>query len=141
MGGCIWRGQGPKSVGPCPTRGEVLPLDGARVQPGGHVRLPAAHSRLRHLGHGLSRASWAGVHPLEVLGWSQLHLALHWGTGSHSFVIQFFCPLDHLECPQDGWALFVAYIYFSKYGSIRLGREDSRPEYNDLTWSVVTASC
>ena len=90
MGGCIWRGQGPKSVGPCPTRSEVLPLDGARVQPGGHLCLPAAHSRLRHLGHGLSRASWAGVHPLEVLGWSQLHLALHWGTGSRSFIIQDF---------------------------------------------------
>ena len=57
------------------------------------------------------------------------------------FCHPFSCPLDHLECPQDGWALFVAYIYFSKYGSIRLGREDSRPEYNDLTWSVVTASC
>ena len=40
---------------------------------------------------------------------------------------------------QDGWALFVGYLYFSKYGSIRLGREDSRPEYNDLTWSVTAS--
>ena len=107
MGGCIWRGQGPKSVGPCPTRGEVLPLDGARVQPRGHVRLPAAHSRLRHLGHGLSRAGGAGVHPLEVLGWSQLHLALHWGTGSHSFVIQFFVLWIILSVPRtDGRCLW-----------------------------------
>ena len=43
------------------------------------------------------------------------------------------------DCHQDGWALFVAYLYFSKYGSIRLGREDSRPEYNDLTWSVTAS--
>jgi len=40
---------------------------------------------------------------------------------------------------QDGWALFVGYLYFSKYGNIRLGREDSRPEYNDLTWSVTAS--
>lgn len=32
--------------------------------------------------------------------------------------------------------MFVVYIYFSKYGNIRLGNDDSRPEYNDLTWSV-----
>jgi len=42
---------------------------------------------------------------------------------------------------QDGWALFVGYLYFSKYGSIRLGREDSRPEYNDLTWFCMLFSC
>ena len=83
MGGGVWRGQGPESVGPSATRGEVLQMDGAGVQPGGHLRLPPAHPRVRHLGHGLPRAGGAGVHPLEVLGWPQLHLALYWGPGKN----------------------------------------------------------
>jgi len=42
---------------------------------------------------------------------------------------------------QDGWALFVIYLYFSKYGNIKLGREDSVPEYPDLTWFTMLFSC
>ena len=63
------------------TGSQVLQMDCAGVQPCGHLRLPPPHPRLRHLGHGLPRASRAGVHPLEVLGRAQLHLALHWGPG------------------------------------------------------------
>ncbi len=30
--------------------------------------------------------------------------------------------------------VFVVYIAFGKYGKIRLGSDDSRPEYRNLTW-------
>ena len=86
VGGCIWRGQGPKPVGSSATGSQVLQMDGARVQPCGHLRLPPAHPGLRHLGHGLPRAGRAGVHPLEVLGRAQFHLALYWGPGRKPFV-------------------------------------------------------
>ena len=86
VGGCIWRGQGPKPVGSSATGSQVLQMDGARVQPCGHLCLPPAHPGLRHLGHGLPRAGRAGVHPLEVLGRAQFHLALYWGPGRKPFV-------------------------------------------------------
>ena len=86
VGGCIWRRQGPKPLGSSATGSQVLQMDGARVQPCGHLRLPPAHPGLRHLGHGLPRAGRAGVHPLEVLGRAQFHLALYWGPGKRPFV-------------------------------------------------------
>ena len=35
---------------------------------------------------------------------------------------------------QKVWLVFVAVIYFSKYSNIKIGPEDSKPEYNDATW-------
>ncbi len=37
--------------------------------------------------------------------------------------------------------VFVIYIAFSKYGSIRLGDDDSRPEYSNLTWFGLLFGC
>jgi len=30
---------------------------------------------------------------------------------------------------------------FSKYGSLRLGRADEKPEFNDITWFAMLFSC
>ena len=35
---------------------------------------------------------------------------------------------------QKFWILFVLVIYLSKYSDIKIGPEDSKPEYNDATW-------
>ncbi len=37
--------------------------------------------------------------------------------------------------------VFVIYIAFSKYGSIRLGDDDSRPEYSNVTWFGLLFGC
>jgi len=42
---------------------------------------------------------------------------------------------------QNGWILFVVYLYFSKYSNIRLGPEDSRPEYSDVSWFCMLFAC
>eukprot|EP00088_Acartia_fossae_P056450 TRINITY_DN6574_c0_g1_i10.p1 TRINITY_DN6574_c0_g1~~TRINITY_DN6574_c0_g1_i10.p1 ORF type:complete len:871 (-),score=132.30 TRINITY_DN6574_c0_g1_i10:960-3572(-) len=42
---------------------------------------------------------------------------------------------------QDIWAVFIIIICFSKYGNIKLGKDDSVPEYNDATWFAMLFSC
>lgn len=37
--------------------------------------------------------------------------------------------------------IFVVYIAFGKYGKIRLGGDDSRPEYSNLTWFGLLFGC
>merc|ERR1719234_2146937 len=42
---------------------------------------------------------------------------------------------------QDAWAVFIIYLFFSKYGSVRLGPEGSTPEYNDASWFSMLFAC
>ena len=37
--------------------------------------------------------------------------------------------------------IFVVYVAFGKYGRIRLGGDDSRPEYKNLTWFGLLFGC
>ena len=39
------------------------------------------------------------------------------------------------------FVLFVLYIAFSKYGEIRLGPDDSRPEYSNASWFAMLFGC
>jgi len=42
---------------------------------------------------------------------------------------------------QDAWAVFIIIVYLSKYSSIRLGPDDSKPEYNDASWFSMLFAC
>ena len=44
--------------------------------------------------------------------------------------------LSKLRVPQKVWLVFVAVIYFSSYSDVKIGSDDSKPEYNNATWSV-----
>ena len=35
---------------------------------------------------------------------------------------------------QNIWILFLIYIFFSKYGKIKLGKDDDKPEFNNMTY-------
>ena len=37
--------------------------------------------------------------------------------------------------------VFVLYVAFGRYGKIRLGGDDSRPEYSNLTWFGLLFGC
>ena len=37
--------------------------------------------------------------------------------------------------------MFLLYIAFSKYGTLKLGRENERPEFDDLSWFAMLFSC
>lgn len=37
--------------------------------------------------------------------------------------------------------VFVVYVAFGKYGSIRLGADDSKPEYSNMTWFGLLFGC
>ena len=37
--------------------------------------------------------------------------------------------------------LFIVYVAFSKFGKIRLGGDDSRPEYSNMTWFGLLFGC
>ncbi len=37
--------------------------------------------------------------------------------------------------------VFVVYVAFGKYGSIRLGSDDSKPEYSNMTWFGLLFGC
>jgi len=42
---------------------------------------------------------------------------------------------------QDIWAIFIIVVYLSKYGKIKLGPDDSEPEYNDASWFSMLFAC
>ena len=35
---------------------------------------------------------------------------------------------------QDAWMLFLIYLAFSKFSQVKLGADDSIPEFNNITW-------
>jgi choline-glycine betaine transporter len=49
----------------------------------------------------------------------------------------------HLFAPsfQNAWAIFLFYVAFSKYGKIKLGRADEKPEFNNISWFAMLFSC
>lgn len=38
---------------------------------------------------------------------------------------------------QDVWAVFIIYLYFSKYGNIKLGKPNEKPEFSDVTYFTM----
>ena len=42
---------------------------------------------------------------------------------------------------QDAWAVFIIIVYLSKYSNIKLGPDDSKPEYNDASWFSMLFAC
>ena len=48
--------------------------------------------------------------------------------------------LDQL-CSKDFWALFMIVLYFSKYGNLKLGKDDEKPEYPTATWFTMLFAC
>ena len=42
---------------------------------------------------------------------------------------------------QNVWAFFLLYLAFSKYGRLKLGRENERPEFGDISWFAMLFSC
>jgi len=42
---------------------------------------------------------------------------------------------------QDVWVLFLLYICFTKYGNLKLGKDNELPRYNDLTWFCMIFCC
>ena len=41
----------------------------------------------------------------------------------------------------DAWLVFVVAVYFSKYGNLKLGKPDEKPEFSDLSWFVMLFAC
>lgn len=35
---------------------------------------------------------------------------------------------------QDVWTVFLLWLLFSKYASLKLGKDDEKPEFSDVTW-------
>lgn len=42
---------------------------------------------------------------------------------------------------QDIWAVVIIAIYFSKYGQMKLGKDDEEPEYSDGSWFAMLFAC
>ena len=38
---------------------------------------------------------------------------------------------------QDVWAVFIVVLYFSKYGDMKLGKDDEKPEFKDATYFTM----
>eukprot|EP00397_Hematodinium_sp_SG-2012_P015651 GEMP01015943.1.p1 GENE.GEMP01015943.1~~GEMP01015943.1.p1 ORF type:complete len:860 (+),score=149.52 GEMP01015943.1:197-2776(+) len=39
------------------------------------------------------------------------------------------------------WILFIAVLYFSKYGDMKLGKPEDKPDYTTLTWFMMLFAC
>lgn len=42
---------------------------------------------------------------------------------------------------KNAWVIFIGVIYFSRYGSMKLGRPDEKPEYSTVTWFMMLFAC
>ena len=62
----------------------------------------------------------------------------YFGTGK-SWVSQNFTWL-YLGT-QDVWCAFLVYLCFSRFGNIRLGKDNERPKYNDFSWFCMLFTC
>lgn len=38
---------------------------------------------------------------------------------------------------QDVWAVFIAFLYFSKYSKLKLGKEHEKPEFSDAAYFTM----
>ena len=38
---------------------------------------------------------------------------------------------------QDAWAVFIIVLYFSKYGKMKLGKPDDKPDFSDATYFTM----
>ena len=38
---------------------------------------------------------------------------------------------------QDVWAVFILYLLFSKYGKLKLGKSDEKPEFSDTSYFTM----
>lgn len=38
---------------------------------------------------------------------------------------------------QDAWAVFIIVLYFSKYGNMKLGKPDDKPDFSDATYFTM----
>ena len=36
---------------------------------------------------------------------------------------------------------YYTFVFSSKYSSIKLGKDDEKPEYNDVTWFAMLFAC
>lgn len=59
-------------------------------------------------------------------------------TAVHSFLIDKFGWFYLLAATT--FLVFCLFLIFSKYGNIRLGRDDEKPEYSNLTWFAMLFS-
>ena len=41
---------------------------------------------------------------------------------------------------QDAWFLFLIIVYFSKYGNMKLGKDDEEPEFSDVSYFTMLFS-
>jgi len=42
---------------------------------------------------------------------------------------------------QNVWMFFLIWLCFSRFGKLKLGRSDEKPEYNDISWFAMLFSC
>jgi choline-glycine betaine transporter len=42
---------------------------------------------------------------------------------------------------QDVWCAFLIYLAFSRFGTIKLGKDDEKPRYNDFAWFAMLFTC
>mmetsp|Transcript_32340 Transcript_32340/g.83949 ORF Transcript_32340/g.83949 Transcript_32340/m.83949 type:complete len:984 (+) Transcript_32340:25-2976(+) len=42
---------------------------------------------------------------------------------------------------QDCWVIFLAVLYFSRFGNMKLGKDDDEPEFSNFSWFAMIFSC
>ena len=48
---------------------------------------------------------------------------------------------NFLSGAQNVWMFFLIWLCFSRFGKLKLGRSDEKPEYNDISWFAMLFSC
>ena len=67
-------------------------------------------------------------------------MALHWipSKPKKSFYSIILYISTNVFDLQDAWMLFLIYLAFSKFSQVKLGADDSVPEFNNITWWTKT---
>jgi choline-glycine betaine transporter len=109
------------------------------IRPSRWVKLDAGSTRVL-------RFNWATSLGAALVLWSFTIAALadpddtntEWAKWQ-SWVSQNFTWL--YIATQNIWAGFLIWLYFSRFGNLKLGKADERPQYSDLAWFAMLFCC
>ena len=97
-------------------------------------------------GFRILRCNWVVTALASIVLWSLVIYSIEQETEAQeefgkwqSWVTQNFTWL--YISTQNAWIVFLVWLGMSKYGNIKLGRDDEKPKYDDLSWFAMLFAC
>src|SRR6056300_999752 len=97
-------------------------------------------------GYRLIRCNWVTTLLSSVIMWGFIIWSFSDTTGASSKLMEWKAWVSlnftwFYILTRNIWLFFVTGLLFTKYRHLKLGRDDEKPEFSDLTWFAMLFSC